>query len=128
MSISGKKVVIGFYGTMGLLALLGFGIVLLVRMQPVVQQDQRALARLIPNAYQKYRYDNNAWPRDAYDAALGFTSETPELPARVKKAEAEWGLKAEMVDPEGSAPEVRVTFQKPSPLEMKFSLYRSKKH
>ena len=123
MSISGKKVVFGFYGSMGLLALIGFAVVLWVRAQPVVQSDQRTMARLLSNAYQKYRYDMNGWPSDAFDAAVNFRSENPVLSDRVKKAESEWGLKVTMIEPESKSPQMHIVFSKPSPLEFKYALY-----
>ncbi len=122
-TVSGKKVVIVFAGSMAALAILGLVIVLWVLAQPVVQSDQRSIARLLSNAYQKYRYDVGSWPTDAYDAAVNFNSETPDLAKRVRKAEAEWGLRSELKDANTDSPTVTFIFTKPSPLELKFSLY-----
>lgn len=123
MSVSGKKVVFGFYGSMGLLALVGLGIVLWVRSQPVIQTDQRTMARLLSNAYQKYRYDLNDWPSDAFDAAVNFRSENPTLSDKVKKAETEWGLEVTMIEPASQSPKMKVVFAKPSRLELQYALY-----
>lgn len=123
MSIPGKKVVFGFYGSMGILALIGLVIVLWVRAQPVVQTEQRTMARLLSNAYQKYRYDMNDWPRDAFDAAVNFRSENATLSDKVKEAEGMWGLKVTMIEPTSESPQMHVVFEKPSLLEFKYSLY-----
>lgn len=122
-AVDGRKVIFGFMGVMGLFALVGLVVVIWIRSQPIVQSDQRTMARLLSNAFQKYRYDVQAWPTDAYDAAMNFQSENPTLAARVKKAELEWGLKSEMIDPSTDSPSVKITFSKPSPLELTFSLY-----
>lgn len=121
--VEGRKVVIGFMGVMGLLALIGLVLVIWMRAQPVVQTEQRSIARLLSNAYQKYRYDIGGWPADAYDAAMNFQSENADLAKKVKKAESEWGLKAEMLDLNSESPTVKFIYAKPSPLELTFSLY-----
>lgn len=121
--VEGRKVVFGFLGAMGLLAAVGFVVVIFLRAQPVVQTKQRSLARLLANAYQKYRYDVQSWPTDAFDAAMNFKSENAELPTKVREAEKEWGLKATLTGTNGDSPTVKFTFEKPSPLELTYSLY-----
>ncbi len=127
MKIAGPKLVFGFYGLMGGFALVGLLFVLWIRSQPVVQVEQRNLARVLANAYQKYHIDANDWPTGAYDAAASFASESPTIPAKVKKAEAEWGLVATLVDPEGPSPTLKITYAKPTPLELTFLLDKEKK-
>ncbi len=122
-SVSGKKVILGFAGIMALFALTGLVVVVWVRAQPIVQSEQRSMARLLSNAYQKYRYDVKAWPTDSFDAAMNFKSENPGLASRVRKAESEWGLRSEMIDGTSASPSVKFIYTKPSPLEIKFSLY-----
>lgn len=126
-AISGKRVVFGFYAIMGLFALAGFISVLIIKSQPIVQVEQRNLARVLSNAYQKYRFDTDDWPTGAYDAAASFAAEKPDFPEKVRKAEQEWGLRAVMLDVEGDSPKLRVSYDKPDRLEQTFLLYKSKK-
>jgi hypothetical protein len=124
--VSGKRVVLFFYGGIGLMALIGMGLVIWLLSQPVTERDQRNLSVVLANAYQKHRFDTMTWPERPLDAATNFKSENPELVGRVEKAEKEWGMKIEVVDPEGS-PSMTVTYEKPAHLEMKYMLKKSKR-
>jgi hypothetical protein len=126
MSISGKRVVFGFYGALGVLALIGGVIVLILRQQPPVERDQRNLSMVLTNAYQKHRFDTMLWPTSPYDAAANFKSENPNLVERVSKAEKEWGMTVELIDPEGS-PTMKVRFKEPRLSEQTFMLKKAKR-
>ncbi len=121
--VEGKKVVFGFAGAVAVLAMIGLAVVIWTRAQPVVQTDQRNMARLLSNAYQKFRYDMQSWPEDSYDAAVNFRTENPDLADKVKKAQTEWGLSSEVIAGGSDSPSVKFTFTKPSPLELTFALY-----
>lgn len=125
-TISGKRLVFLFYGGIGVLALIGMVLVIWLLGMPVVERDQRNLSIVLTNAYQKHRFDTMAWPQTTYDAAANFKSENPELVDRVAKAEKEWGMTAQLEDPEGS-PRLVVKFDKPQPLTLTYMLKKSKR-
>ncbi len=126
MSVSGKKVVIWFYGAMGVLALAGLGITLWIRSQPVLEREQRSMSRLLANAYQKYRIDTKTWPTSPYEAAINFKSENEDLSKNVKKGEAEWGMTTTLQGLDSDSPELVVRFTKPSKMEQVYALRKSK--
>lgn len=126
MSVSGKRVVLGFYGGIGVLALIGMVVVIILLRQPPAERDQRNQSMVLTNAYQKHRFDTMTWPPTPYDAAANFKSENPDLVDRVAKAEKEWGMTVELTDPEGS-PRMTIRFQKPQPSEHPFMLKKSKR-
>lgn len=125
-TISGKRIVIFFYGGIGVLALIGMVLVIWLLGIPVVERDQRNLSMVLTNAYQKHRFDTMAWPANTYDAAANFKSENPELVDRVANAEKEWGMTAVLEDPEGS-PRLVVKFEEPQPLTLTYMLKKSKR-
>lgn len=125
-SVSGKRVVFGFYGFIGLIALIGLVLVIWILRQPVVEREQRNLSFVLTNAYQKHRFDTMTWPQTPYDAAANFKTENPGLVDLVAKAEKEWGMKVKIEDPEGE-PSMSITYEVPKHYEQKAMLKKSKR-
>lgn len=126
MSVSGRRVVLAFYGGIGVIALIGMGLVIWIVSSPIYERDQRNLSMVLANAYQKYRFDTKSWPDGTYDVTANFRTENPEMVDRVRKAEAEWGLVTEVVDPEGS-PSLIVRYAKPKEVEFTYMLRKAKR-
>jgi hypothetical protein len=119
---SGKRVIFMFGGGAFALALIGLVIITLVLRTPPVERDQRKMADLLSNAFQKFRMDNGRWPVDARDAAVNFSTESPDLFEKVKKAENDWGLATSVLEPKSATPELIVTFSKPQSQERRYAL------
>jgi len=122
--VAGKKVLFGFAAAMGAVAMVGLVAVQIILSMPRVEKDQRTMSTQLTFAYQKYRFDNKAWPVSAADAAEGFRSENATLFDRVEKAEKEWGLKTRIVNPESNEPMLEIVYEKPSHFERRHALYK----
>lgn len=119
---SGKRVIFLFGGGAFALALVGLVIIALVLRTPPIERDQRKMADLLSNAFQKFRMDNGRWPNDARDAAVNFSTESPDLFEQVMRAENEWGLATSVKEPTSATPELIVTFSKPQAQERRYAL------
>lgn len=111
--MTGKKVILLFYGSFLILSFMSIGLVAWLRTRPIVERQQREFGMVLGAAYQKYHADLHKWAPDAHEAAINFRSEKPSLLDDVKKAESDWGLKAEVRDPSSTTPTLILTFEKP---------------